>query len=90
MYCNGRVKHRQAHDGGKHIGKRHPTIGNNVLIGTGAKILGPVVVGEGAKIGANAVVLKDVPANSTAVGIPAIILNKVDNSVIDITDYWVI
>lgn len=52
-----------------------PVIGNNVFIGTGAKILGPVKVGDGAKIGANAVVTKDVPANSTAVGIPAKILN---------------
>ena len=75
---------------GKHTGKRHPTIGNNVLIGTGAKILGPVEVGNGAKIGANAVVLENVPANSTAVGVPAKIINKMNVPVIDITDYWVI
>ena len=75
---------------GKHKGKRHPTIGNNVVIGTGAKVLGPIKVGDGAKIGANAVVLESVPANATAVGIPAKILSKVNNTVIDITDYWVI
>ena len=75
---------------GKHKGKRHPTIGNNVVIGTGAKVLGPITVGNGAKIGANAVVLENVPANATAVGIPAKILSKVNNTVIDITDYWVI
>lgn len=56
---------------GKDHGKRHPTIGNNVVIGAGAKILGPITVGDNAKIGANSVVLKDVPANATAVGIPA-------------------
>lgn len=52
-------------------GKRHPTIGDRVVIGTGAKILGPVVVGSDARIGANAVVVRDVPAGATAVGIPA-------------------
>jgi serine O-acetyltransferase len=51
--------------------KRHPTVGNKVLIGTGAKVLGPVVIGDGALIGANAVVTKDVPAGKTAVGNPA-------------------
>ena len=56
---------------GKHEGKRHPTIGNNVMIGAGAKVLGPVTVGDNSKIAAGAVVLKDIPANSTAVGIPA-------------------
>ena len=52
-------------------GKRHPTLGNGVVIGAGAKVLGPVTVGEGAKIGSNAVVVKDVPAGATAIGIPA-------------------
>lgn len=52
-------------------GKRHPTVGNNVIIGTGAKVLGPIHIGDGAKIGANAVVVRDVPANNIAVGIPA-------------------
>ncbi len=51
--------------------KRHPTIGDNVTIGAGAKILGPVVVGENSSIGANAVVTKSIPPNSIAVGIPA-------------------
>lgn len=51
--------------------KRHPTLGNNVLVGAGAKILGPVTVGDGASVGANAVVVKDVPANNVAVGVPA-------------------
>lgn len=53
---------------GKDVGKRHPTIEDDVLIGTGAKVLGPIVVGKGAKIGSNAVVLKNVPAKATAVG----------------------
>src|ERR1035437_8184951 len=52
-------------------GKRHPTLRNGVVIGAGAKVLGPIVVGEGAKIGSNAVVVKDVPAGASAVGIPA-------------------
>jgi serine O-acetyltransferase len=51
-------------------GKRHPTIGNNVVIGAGAKVLGNITVGENSYIGANAVVIKDVPANSTVVGVP--------------------
>ena len=61
---------------GKQKGKRHPTIGNNVFIGCGAKILGNITVGNNVKIGANAVVLKDIPDNSTAVGIPAKIIGK--------------
>lgn len=56
---------------GKDQGKRHPTIGNNVLIGCGAKILGPFKVGDGARIAANSVVLSEVPEDATAVGIPA-------------------
>ncbi len=52
-------------------GKRHPTIGSNVVIGAGAKVLGPILVGDGARIGANAVVLSDVPMGETVVGIPA-------------------
>ncbi|MBQ9974713.1 MAG: serine O-acetyltransferase [Oscillospiraceae bacterium] len=56
---------------GKDQGKRHPTIGNNVLISTGAKVLGPFKVGDNARIAANAVVLSEVPPNATAVGIPA-------------------
>jgi len=56
---------------GKDKGKRHPTLGNNVIIGSGAKILGPIKIGNNVKIGANAVVLKEVPDDATAVGIPA-------------------
>src|SRR5213593_2233212 len=56
-------------------GKRHPTLGRNVVIGAGAKILGPILVGDGAKIGSNAVVVRDVPAGATAVGVPARILD---------------
>jgi serine O-acetyltransferase len=51
-------------------GKRHPTVGNDVTIGSGAKLLGPVTIGHGAKVGANTVVIEDVPANSTVVGNP--------------------
>ncbi|MGM9681762.1 MAG: serine O-acetyltransferase [Eubacteriales bacterium] len=56
---------------GKITGKRHPTLGNNVMVGAGAKILGPFKVGDNAKIAAGAVVLEEVPPNCTAVGIPA-------------------
>jgi serine O-acetyltransferase len=55
-------------------GKRHPTLGNGVVIGAGAKVLGPVMVGDSAKIGSNAVVVRDVPPGATAVGIPARII----------------
>lgn len=61
---------------GKETGKRHPTIGNNVFIGCGAKILGNITIGDNVKIGANSVVLKDVPPNVTVVGIPAKIVSK--------------
>lgn len=56
---------------GKDIGKRHPTIGNNVMIGSGAKVLGPFVVGNNVRIGAGSVVLKEVPSYTTVVGVPA-------------------
>ena len=56
---------------GKDIGKRHPTLGNNVMVGAGAKILGPMKIGDNTKIAAGAVVLDEIPADSTAVGIPA-------------------
>ena len=56
---------------GKDVGKRHPTLGDNVMIGAGAKVLGPLTIGDNAKIAAGAVVLSDIPADSTAVGIPA-------------------
>jgi serine O-acetyltransferase len=51
-------------------GKRHPTLSNNVVVGAGAKVLGPILIGEGARIGSNAVVVKDVPAGATVVGVP--------------------
>lgn len=56
--------------------KRHPTVEDDVIIGAGTKILGPITIGRGAKIGANSVVLKDVPPYSTAVGIPARVVKK--------------
>ena len=56
---------------GKDQGKRHPTLGNNVMVSAGAKVLGPFKVGDGARIAANAVVLREVPENATAVGVPA-------------------
>ncbi len=59
-------------------GKRHPTLGRGVVIGAGAKILGPIRVGDNAKIGSNAVVVRDVPAGATAVGIPARIVTPAD------------
>jgi serine O-acetyltransferase len=59
-------------------GKRHPSLGKGVVIGAGAKILGPILVGDGAKIGCNAVVVRDVPAGATAVGIPARVLTGDD------------
>ena len=59
-------------------GKRHPTLGRNVVIGAGAKVLGPIHVGDNAKIGSNAVVVRDVPADATAVGIPARIVTAAD------------
>ena len=61
---------------GKEKGKRHPTIGNNVEIGAGAKILGDIHIGDNVRIGANAVVLKDVPKDHIAVGVPARIKEK--------------
>ncbi len=56
---------------GKDKGKRHPTLGDNVMVGSGAKVLGPITIGNNVKIAANAVVLKDIPDNCTAVGVPA-------------------
>lgn len=61
---------------GKDVGKRHPTVGNNVMIGAGAKVLGPIEIDDNSKIAANAVVLKRVPENSTAVGIPAKVVRR--------------
>src|SRR5262245_57509444 len=56
---------------GKERGKRHPTLGNHVVVGAGAKILGAIMIGDNVKVGANSVVLKNVPANSTVIGVPA-------------------
>ena len=61
---------------GKDTGKRHPTIGNNVVIGSGAKVLGPFKVGDNSKIAAGAVVLEEIPPNSTAVGVPARVVKQ--------------
>lgn len=61
---------------GKDTGKRHPTIGNNVMIGAGAKVLGPLVIGDNSKIASGAVVLTDIPPNSTAVGVPARVVRR--------------
>lgn len=61
---------------GNETGKRHPTIGNHVIIGSGAKILGNIKIGDNVKIGANAVVLHDIPNNTTVVGIPGKIVKK--------------
>ena len=63
--------------------KRHPTVGNNVFIGCGAKLLGDITIGDNVKIGANAVVLKDVPSNVTVVGVPTKVV-KVDGKRVDI------
>jgi len=68
---------------GKQRGKRHPTIGNHVVVGAGAKVLGPIIVGDYVKIGANSVVLQDVPDHSTVVGIPGRIVRIKDERVAD-------
>ena len=70
---------------GKDVGKRHPTIGNNVMIGSGAKVLGPFKVGDNSKIAANAVVLNEVPENSTCVGVPARIV-RINNQKVACAD----
>ena len=66
---------------GKDKGKRHPTIGDNVMIGAGSRVLGPVLIGANSKIGAGSVVLKDVPENSTVVGVPGRIVKREDKKV---------
>jgi serine O-acetyltransferase len=68
---------------GKQRGKRHPTIGSHVVVGAGAKVLGPIVIGDYVKIGANSVVLQDVPDHSTVVGIPGRIVRIKDTRVAD-------
>ena len=61
---------------GKDVGKRHPTIGNNVMIGSGVKILGPFTVGDNARIGAGSVVLQEVPPDCTVVGVPGRVIKR--------------
>ena len=65
---------------GKETGKRHPTIGNNVMISCGAKVLGSITVGDNSKIGAGSVVIEDVPANCTVVGVPGHIARRYDTN----------
>lgn len=69
---------------GKDVGKRHPTIGNNVLVGAGAKVLGPICISDNCKVAANAVVLKNISVNSTAVGIPARVVRQEGRRVDDL------
>ncbi len=69
---------------GKDTGKRHPTLGNNVMVGAGSKVLGPIKIGDNVKIAANAVVLKEIPPNSTAVGIPAKVVRRNNQRVNDL------
>ena len=71
---------------GKECGKRHPTLGDNVVVGTGAKVLGNINIGDNSYVGANAVILRDVPANSTVVGVPGHITKK-DGKKIDVMDH---
>ena len=72
---------------GKDTGKRHPTLGNNVMVGAGAKVLGPFYIGDNTKIAANAVVLKEIPENCTAVGIPAKVVRREGVKVEDTLDH---
>lgn len=72
---------------GKDKGKRHPTVADNVVIGSGAKVLGPINIGKNAKIGANAVVLRDVPEGATAVGSPARNIIATNASIIEISNF---
>lgn len=71
---------------GKETGKRHPTLGNNVVVGTGAKVLGNITVGDNTYVGANAVVLRSVPSNTTVVGVPGHITKK-DGKRVDPMDH---
>ena len=66
---------------GKDKGKRHPTLGDNVMVGAGAKVLGPINIGSNVKVAANAVVLSDIPENCTAVGVPARIARRAGQKV---------
>ena len=70
---------------GKDPGQRHPTLGNNVLIGAGTKVLGPVYIGDNSRIGAGSVVLRNLPANCTAVGVPAEVV-RINNKAVNPAD----
>jgi serine O-acetyltransferase len=70
---------------GKERGKRHPTLGNHVVVGAGAKILGGITIGDNVKIGANSVVIKNVPPNSTVIGVPARIIKTQGERLPDVT-----
>ena len=61
---------------GNHTGKRHPTLGNDIIVGSGAKVLGPIMIGSGCKIGANSVVLDNIGENNTVVGVKAKVVKK--------------
>ena len=71
---------------GKDVGKRHPTLGDNVMVGAGAKVLGPFTIGDNSKIAAGAVVIKEIPEESTAVGVPARVVRKQGRRVSDDID----
>lgn len=79
---------------GKEKGKRHPTLGNNVIVGAGSKILGSIKIGNNAVIGANSVILKSVPDNSVCVGVPGRVTKKkiirmtTEEGLIEVTDYF--
>jgi serine O-acetyltransferase len=72
---------------GKEKGKRHPTIGNNVVIGAGAKVLGPITIGDNVRIGAGSVVLKSVPPNCTVVGVPGKIIIQDGKRINDVLEH---
>ena len=69
---------------GKETGKRHPTLGNNVMVGSGAKVLGALTIGDNSKVASGAVVLDDIPANCTAVGVPASVVRREGEPVNDL------
>ena len=69
---------------GKDKGKRHPTLGNNVMVGSGAKVLGPITIGNNVRIAAGAVVLDDIPDNCTAVGVPARVVRRNGAKIVDL------
>ncbi|MBI5198119.1 MAG: serine O-acetyltransferase [Nitrospirae bacterium] len=69
---------------GKERGKRHPTLGNNVVVGVGAKVLGAITIGDNVKIGANSVVLESVPADATVVGVPGKIVRQGGRRILDL------